>query len=296
MDETMIAQVRRFNRVVTQQVGALNDRFLARDRPLGESRLLWEIGDGRDVRSLRTALDLDSGYVSRLLRSLEAGGLVTTERSAADRRVTLARLTRAGRTERRLLDQRSDELATELLGTLGERQREQLVAAMAEVERLLTTAAVRVAPADPEEPAAQHCLRAYAAELDQRFPAGFDPGRSIRADAADLRPPAGLLLVATLHGTPVGCGALRFHGAEPAELKRMWVDGGTRGLGLGRRLLAELERHAAARHAPAVRLETNENLTEAIALYRSAGYAEVPAFNAEPYAHHWFEKPLSLPG
>jgi len=78
MDEAMIAQVRRFNRVVTQQVGALTDRFLARDRPLGESRLLWEIGDGRDVRSLRTALDLDSGYVSRLLRSLESAGLVTT--------------------------------------------------------------------------------------------------------------------------------------------------------------------------------------------------------------------------
>ncbi len=292
----MVARVRRFNRLVTQQVGALNDRFLARDRPLGESRLLWEIGDGRDVRALRTALDLDSGYVSRLLRSLEAAGLVTTEPSAADRRVRLARLTEAGWAERRLLDVRSDELAAELLSTLPGRQRERLVAAMGEVERLLAAATVQFAPTDPEEPAAQHCLRAYAAELDARFDGGFDPARSIRADAADLRPPAGLLLVATLHGAPVGCGALKLHGAEPAELKRMWVDETARGLGLGRRLLAELERRAAEHGAPAVRLETNQALTEAIALYRSAGYAEVPAFNAEPYAHHWFEKSLPLPG
>jgi DNA-binding MarR family transcriptional regulator len=295
MDEAMIAQVRRFNRVVTQQVGALTDRFLARDRPLGESRLLWDIGsrsDGRDVRSLRTALDLDSGYVSRLLRSLEAAGLVTTERSPADRRVMLARLTAAGEAEKDVLDERSDELATQLLSTLSEGQRGRLVAAMAEVERLLTAATVRIAPADPDDPAARHCLRAYVAELDGRFPTGFDPGRSIRADAADLRPPAGLLLLATLHEAPVGCGALKFHGSRPAELKRMWVDGSARGLGVGRRLLAELERAATAAGAPAVRLETNAALTEAIALYRSAGYAEVAPFNDEPYAHHWFEKAL----
>lgn len=251
-----------------------------------------EIGDGRDVRSLRAALDLDSGYVSRLLRSLEAAGLVTTERGAEDRRVTLARLTPAGRAEKRLLDERSDDLATQLLDALDGRQRDRLVAAMADVERLLTAATVRFAVTDPDDPVAQHCLRAYAAELDVRFDGGFSLDRGIRADAADLRPPAGLLLVAMLHTTPVGCGVLLFHGAGPAHLKRMWVDASARGLGLGRRLLAELERHAAEAGAPAVRLETNAALTEAIALYRSAGYAEVPAFNAEPYAHHWFEKPL----
>ncbi|WP_116947606.1 MarR family winged helix-turn-helix transcriptional regulator [Jiangella endophytica] len=292
MDETMVAQVRRFNRVVTQQVGALNDRFLARDRPLGESRLLWEIGEGRDVRSLRAALGLDSGYVSRLLRSLEAAGLVTTQRGAADRRVTLARLTGDGRAERDLLDERSDALAAELLETLPHRQRERLVAAMADVERLLTAATVRFAVTDPDDPVAQHCLRAYAAELDVRFDGGFSLDRGIRADAADLRPPNGLLLVATLHATPVGCGGLLFHDAGPAHLKRMWVDESARGLGLGRRLLEELERQAAEHGAPAVRLETNAALTEAIALYRSAGYTEVPAFNAELYAHHWFEKVL----
>src|SRR5919206_325810 len=87
----MVSQVRRFNRIVTQRVGALDDRFLARDRPLGEARLLWEIGEDRcDVRELRARLDLDSGYLSRLLRSLEAARLVATEAGEGDRAVSAA--------------------------------------------------------------------------------------------------------------------------------------------------------------------------------------------------------------
>ena len=95
-----------------------------------------------------------------------------------------------------------------------------------------------------------------------------------------------------LHDAPVACGALKFHGRDPAELKRMWVAPSARGLGLGRRLLTELERLAEDHGVRVIRLETNGNLTEAIALYRSAGYREVAAFNDEPYAHHWFEKRL----
>ena len=163
---------------------------------------------------------------------------------------------------------------------------------MAEVERLLTAALVEVDVVDPARPDAQACLQAYVAELGRRFETGFDPARSIPAELHELRPPAGLFLVATLRSQPVGCGGLKLHGAEPAELKRMWVAESARGLGIGRRLLEELERKAAAAGAPAVRLETNKALTEAVALYRSAGYREVAAFNDEPYAHHWFEKRL----
>jgi DNA-binding MarR family transcriptional regulator/GNAT superfamily N-acetyltransferase len=278
---------------VTQQVGALDDRFLGRRRPLGESRLLWEIGpEGRDLRWLRAQLGLDSGYLSRMLRNLEHAGLVLVGPSERDRRVRTARLTAAGRRERALLDRRSGELAESLLEPLGERQRERLAAAMAEVERLLTAAMVTIEPLDPEHPHARHCLREYAAELDRRFPQGFDPALSISAAEAELRPPAGLLLVASLQSEPVGCGALKFHAEAPTELKRMWVAATARGLGLGRRLLAELEAHAARGRSRAVRLETNETLGEAIALYRSAGYAEVEPFNDEPYAQHWFEKRL----
>ena len=290
----MISQVRRFNRIVTQRVGALNDRFLARDRSLGEARLLWEIGaEGRDVRSLRTQLELDSGYVSRLLRSLEAAGLVTVGPTESDRRVRIARLTRKGRAERAVLDRRSDELAESLLASLNAGQSSRLVAAMADVERFLTAAMVEVAPIDPAHPHAQHCMHAYFSELDRRFDTGFDPALSIPADEEELRLPAGLFLVAMLHADSIGCGALKFHRDEPAEIKRMWVAESARGLGVGRRLLGELEAHAAAHGAPAVRLDTNRTLTEAISMYRSAGYTEVAPFNDETYADHWFEKQLT---
>ena len=156
----------------------------------------------------------------------------------------------------------------------------------------MTAARLEIAPADPDQPHARHCLREYAAELDRRFQHGFDPAQSISAAAPELRPPAGLLLVATLDGEAVGCGALKFHHGAPTELKRMWIAARARGLGVGRRLLAELEARAAASSSSIVRLETNASLTEAIALYRSAGYEEVAPFNDEHYADHWFEKDL----
>src|SRR5918996_2398574 len=98
MRDAGIEQIRSFNRTVTQRIGALSDRFLARDRPLGEARMLWEIGaEGCEVRTLRHRLDLDSGHASRLLRSLEAAGMVRVEPSPADGRIRVARLTRAGK-------------------------------------------------------------------------------------------------------------------------------------------------------------------------------------------------------
>lgn len=145
---------------------------------------------------------------------------------------------------------------------------------------------------DPRDPDARQCLRAYETELARRFDAGFDPALSISATDEEMTPPAGLFLVAAVDGEAAGCGALKFHGDAPAEIKRMWVAPSARGLGLGRRLLAELEAQAAAHGVRVLRLETNRTLREAIGLYRSAGYREVAAFSDEPYAHHWFEKSL----
>lgn len=289
----MIAGVRSFNRAVTDRIGALGESYLGRGRPLGETRLLWEIGpEGADVRELRRRLGIDAGYVSRLLRSLESRRLVVVEASDRDRRVRRARLTADGLRERRQLDRLSDELVASMLEPLDDRQRARLVAAMDEVERLLLASTITTAVADPAGADARWCIAGYFAELDARFETGFDPANSIPADVKDLTPPAGLLRVAHLRGEPVGCGALKFHGIEPVELKRMWVAPPARGLGLGRRLLRELERDAAKAGAAAVRLETNGSLSEAINLYRQSGYEEVEAFNDEPYAHHWFEKAL----
>lgn len=291
--KAMVAEVRRFNRIVTERVGALNDHYLVRDRPLGQARVLWEIGpDGCDVRTLRSRLGLDSGYLSRLLRELEGAGLALVEPAGRDRRVRRALLTPDGLAERRLLDRRSDALARSLLEPLPERQRERLVEAMGEIERLLTSAMVEIRRVDPADPAARFCVREYFAELDRRFRTGFDPGVSISADDDEVRPPRGLMLVASLRDEPVGCGALKVHDDAPTELKRMWVAPPTRGLGIGRRLLAELEAEAGRLGSRVLHLETNGSLTEAIALYRSSGYTEVDAFNDEPYAHHWFEKRL----
>ena len=293
MDTAMVCQVRSFNRAVTQRAGALDDAFLARGRPLGQARVLWEIGpDGTDVRMLRSRLGLDSGYLSRLLRGLEADGLVALRASRADGRVRAVRLTAAGLAERAELDRLSDAAAAAVLGPLTALQRDALTTAMAQVERLLLASAITVAVRDPRHRDARACVRAYFGELAGRFDGGFDPALSISADDGELTEPAGLLLVASLHGEPVGCGAVKFHGDEPAEIKRMWVAPAARGLGLGRRLLAELETRAQARGALVTRLETNRALVEAISLYRSAGYQEVPAFSAEPYAHHWFAKTL----
>jgi DNA-binding MarR family transcriptional regulator/GNAT superfamily N-acetyltransferase len=294
VDEGMVAVVRRFNRTVTQRVGALDDHFLALDRPLGEARVLWEIGEqGCDVRSLRTRLGLDSGYLSRLLRSLETADLVTVGASDTDQRVRTARLTKRGRAERAVLDERSQALAWSFLDPLDDAQRERLVSAMSAVERLLTATLVEVDVIDPAHPHATHCLHEYFTELDDRFDAGFDPAQTLPAGLDEMRPPAGVFLVATLRGQPVGCGALKFHGAEPTELKRLWVARSARGLGVGRRLLGELEVRATAAGVHTIRLDTNRTLTEAIALYHSAGYREVGAFNDEPYADHWFEKQLA---
>jgi DNA-binding MarR family transcriptional regulator/GNAT superfamily N-acetyltransferase len=292
-DQDLTARVRSFNRTVTQRVGALSDHYLARARPLGASRVLWEIGpDGTDARALRARLDLDSGYLSRLLRGLQDEGLIQVVPAEGDHRVRTAVLTDAGRAERAELDRLSDDLAAALLAPLNDRQRDQLAAAMGTVERLLTAGLVTFAVTDPASPEARACMAAYFAELGERFDGGFDPGASLPATDADLAQPSGLLLLARLHGEPVGCGALKFHGTEPAELKRMWVANRARGLGLGRRLLAELENQARRHGVTVVRLETNQALTEAITLYRSAGYAEVSAFSDEQYAHHWFEKQL----
>jgi DNA-binding MarR family transcriptional regulator/GNAT superfamily N-acetyltransferase len=294
MPDAMVDQVGRLNRTMTVGVGALNDRFLGRGRPLGEARLLWEIGtDGCEVRLLRSRLGLDSGYVSRLLRSLEAAGLVTVTESGSDRRIRVARLTAAGRAERAALDERADELARSLLAPLSEPQRESLTAAMREVERLLTAAGVQIITVDPEHPDARYCLAEYVAELNRRSQRGFDPSVGATALPHEMRPPAGRFFVAYLHGEAIGCGAVKHHAGAPSEIKRMWISPAARGLGLGRRLLTELEACALDSGARVARIETSAVCTEAIALYRSTGWVEVPPFNAEPFADHWFEKALA---
>jgi DNA-binding MarR family transcriptional regulator/GNAT superfamily N-acetyltransferase len=294
MEPEHISRVRRFNRLVTQRIGALDERYLGRDRSLGESRVLHEIGPGgADLRDLRVRLDLDSGYLSRLIRSLADRGLIAVVPLPEDRRVRRAELTPAGRAEYDAQDRLSDEVAGSLLEPLSERQRARLLAAMAEVEAMLRAGGVRIEPVHPAEPAARWCVAQYFAELDTRFEHGFDPGTSIPFRDEEMVPPRGVFLVATIDGEPVACGGVRTTAPGVGYVKRMWVAESARGLGLGRRMLEALEGHARSLGFTRLQLETNRTLTEAIALYRGSGYREVPPFNDEPYAHHWFEKDLA---
>jgi DNA-binding MarR family transcriptional regulator/GNAT superfamily N-acetyltransferase len=288
-----IARLRQFNRLVTQRVGALDDHFLGRGRPLGASRLLYEIGErGADLRDLRRRLGLDAGYVSRLTKSLIREGLIRVAPGAADQRRRTARLTARGRREIRELNERSDRLAARLLGAVSPSQRDRLIAAMGEVHRLLRAAGVVIERVDPASPGARWCVAQYFAELDRRFPGGFDPAASLPADDRELVPPRGVFLVATIDGETVAGGCVKIIAPRVGSLKRMWVAESARGLGIGRRMLEALEHAARALGITALRLETNKTLQEAIALYRSAGYREAAPFNDDPYATHWFTKRL----
>lgn len=291
MKDTQIQRVRRFNRLVTRRIGVLTDDYLGGGRPWSESRLMFEIGrEGATVRDLRERLSLDSGYLSRLLRSLEAQGLVSSRPATEDARVRRLALTRKGLREWQAMESRSDGIASTLLAPLSPSQRERLLAAMAEVERLLLAGAVTISPADPAGAQAQACIGAYLDELQTRFAGGFDPTLGPQVDPRRLVPPEGLFLLATLEGEAVGCAALKRLSKGIGEVKRMWVAPSVRGMGIARRMLEALEAHAIDMGMRTLRLDTGGSQPEAVALYRSSGYREIAPYNDNPYAAHWFEK------
>jgi DNA-binding MarR family transcriptional regulator/GNAT superfamily N-acetyltransferase len=293
MDVSQIAQIRSFNRAVTRRVGALDDSYLRRGRPLGEARLIFEIGpEGAGLGALRSRLGLDSGYLSRMLRSLEGQRLVSVEKLDGDARSRRAILTEKGRAEHAAYDALSDELANSIIEPLSTTARDRLTAAMAEVERLLAAASITIKEEAADTAEARQCLAQYFDELAERFKEGFDPGKGNTATEDDFIPPMGSFVIARLDGSPVGCGALRMIDAETAEIKRMWVAPTARGLGVASRMLLKLETIAAGFGANTVCLDTNRSLKEAQSLYRREGYTEIARFNDNPYADHWFAKRL----
>jgi DNA-binding MarR family transcriptional regulator/GNAT superfamily N-acetyltransferase len=291
MNGDQVEGVRRFNRFVVQRAGPLEELFLGGSRPPGQSRLLYEVGeDGASLRDLRIRLGLDSGYLSRLVHGLVTSGLVVLTPDEHDPRIRRATLTPDGIAELDRINERSADIAKEVLDPLDDGQRARLVQAMETVVRLLGIADLRLEVVDPTGPGATWCLEQYYRELAARFQGGFCAERSLVADAGVFRLPRGAFLLGTVDGRPVGCGALKLMQDRKGYIKRMWVHGSMRGTGLGRRLLTALEELAVEHGCTVVQLETNRALQEAQSLYRSAGYQEVEPFNDEVYAHHWFEK------
>ncbi|MDE2006517.1 MAG: MarR family transcriptional regulator [Rhodospirillales bacterium] len=301
MDRGQIDAIRRFNRLIAQRIGALEQSYLRRGRPLGEARVIFEIGpDGAELGALRDRLGLDSGYLSRLLRALEAQGLIEIAPDAEDRRRRRAHLTAQGTAERAAYDLLSDALATGMLAPLPAEGRARLIAAMAEIEKLLAPAPLGVGVAldlvSPASAPARRCLRAYFRELAARFEGGFDPTGALAEAAREMTPPSGWFLIARAGGQAVGCAGLRRIDASMGEVKRMWVAPEARGQGLARSLLRRLEALAGEQGMRVLRLDTNRALAEARALYEREGYRAIPRYNDNPYAHLWFEKTLAAPG
>lgn len=291
MTTDVSAAVRRFNRTYTQRIGVLDESFLGTGRPLAVSRLLFEIGSGgpTNVRDLRERLDLDSGHLSRMLRRLEAEGLVATGVDPQDRRLRIASLTDAGREAYDDLERRSDERARTLIAPLATRQQSRLAEALASADLLVRAATIRLREVTPDEAIAREATARYVAELDERFPDGFDPG------GPDGVEPGATYVVATSDGAPVAYGGIRpvpAVGPDTAEIKRMWVDGGWRGAGLGSRMLRHLEDLARSHGHRRVVLDTNGALVEAIALYERTGYGRIDRYNDNPHAEAFFAKDL----
>ena len=285
--------LRRFNRCFTERAGVLDDSYLDTGRALGPSRLLFEIGtDGARVVDLRRRLRLDSGYVSRLLRQLEGEGLVSVVTDPADGRQRLVHLTAAGRREWKRLDRLAEQHARRLVAPLSDRQRLALDDALAAAERLLRAATVEFIDTDPRSSDAREATTRYLAELQQRFPTGFDPADALVADPIARRPPHGAFVIVRDGLSPVGCGGLQRLDATTAEIKRMWIHPDWRGVGLGRRLLDHLEQVAWHLGRTRVVLDTNSTLREAIAMYDTAGYHAIERYNENPYAQRWFAKDL----
>ncbi len=286
-----LATFRRFNRYFAKRTGVLSERYLGQDRPVGQSRLLYEIGpDAAAISELRRRLGLDAGQLSRMLAALERAGLVRLRPDPDDARRRVAELTEAGRRERAAQEDRSDDAAARLLAGLAPSQRAELLAALTTAERLLHVAGATFTVTDPDAPDARRCLAAYTAELRGRFPEGYDDADLVPSDQVSGE--AGVFVVAHDDGLPAGCGAVRTLRPGVGELRHLWVAPAARGLGLGRRLLTELERLAAERGLVALRLSTHPVLDEAKALYRAMGYAEIPAYGDDPHGQLWFEKRL----
>lgn len=287
-----IARLRRFNRAVTREVGALDTSFLGRGRPLGAARVLQLVqADGTDVALIRDRLELDSGLMSRFLRSLEREGLITTATDPADRRRRIARLTDLGREEMAAYDSLGRDRAARLISRAGTRA-DEVVAAMDLIATLLNRDQLEIRPADPDNPEVIACWQAYFDELVARVPAARpdmftlpDPG------AESYRPPRGRCLVAWSDDLPVGCVALRPLDPETAEVKRLWVHDSARCQGLARRLMTAIEDEARSMGMTTLRLDTNSALSEALALYRRSGWSDIAPYTGPP-ADTWMGKRL----
>lgn len=292
MPDQATTRLRRLNRAVTRETGALDTSYLGRGRPLGAARVLHLCTpEGTDVALIRETLALDSGLLSRLLRSLESEGLVETRTAPADRRRRIACLTPQGQAERAAYEALNDGLATRLLSR-APRLRSEILAAADLIANILNADHIQITRADPDDPEVLAALAAYGDYLTATIPdEGPNPIQLPLPDAPAYRPPHGAVLLARSDGFTLGTVSLHPLAPGLGEIKRLFIAPSARGLGLARRLMRAIEDEARALGYRNLKLDTNGALTKALALYHADGWQPCPPYSAFP-ATHWFSKPL----
>jgi DNA-binding MarR family transcriptional regulator/N-acetylglutamate synthase-like GNAT family acetyltransferase len=279
-----IDAVRRFNRFYTQRVGALRKDFAGSPYPLPEARLVYEIGQRGETSAseLGRDLDLDAGYVSRLLQSLRRRGVVQGKPAPNDARTSVLSLTEKGRKSYAMLDDRSRELTTAMLARLPGPGREKLVGAMQAIETLLNGARPQGGitlrehgPGDMGWIVERHAVlyheqdgwgapfEALVAGIVKDFLENFDPGRE-------------RCWIAERGGERVGCVFVVKQSASVAKLRLLIVEPSARGAGLGRRLVEECIAFSRAKGYKKLVLWTHAHLLAARSIYRAAGFKRLP--------------------
>jgi DNA-binding MarR family transcriptional regulator/ribosomal protein S18 acetylase RimI-like enzyme len=291
-----IEAVRRFSRFYTRRIGALHEGLLGSPFTLTEGRVVYELAhhETTTASELAKELDLDPGYLSRMLKSLEERGYLMRRPAEADGRQTILALSEQGQQAFAEINARSRAQVKRLLDPLGPDDQGRLVEAMTTVTGLLGEAPQRRAPyilrghqpgdigwviqrhgaLYAEEYGFDETFEALVAEICAQFLKTFDAGRE-------------RCWIAEKDGENVGCVLLVRQSGEVAKLRCLLVEPRARGLGIGTRLVEECIRFARLRGYRKITLWTNSNLRAAIRLYEQAGFSLV---KEEP--HHSFGQDL----
>jgi DNA-binding MarR family transcriptional regulator/GNAT superfamily N-acetyltransferase len=300
-DLSRIAAVRRFNRFYTRQIGVLRKTYLGSPYSLAEMRVLYEIAQADKfgactATEIGRTLDLDAGYLSRVLRSFEKAGLIKRKPSPEDARQSRLALTAKGAKTFAPYEKRSQDDVAEMLGKLGVDQQARLIAAMDTIENLLGDGKTETAPSvilrQPRHGDFGWIVSRHAELYALEYGWG-DPFEGLCAqivadfvnqyDAARER-----CWVADMNGENVGC-VMLVKDEEPgtARIRLLIVDPKARGLGLGARLTEECVRFARAAGYTKITLWTHSILTAARHLYQKAGFT---LMRSEP--HQSWGKPV----
>lgn len=289
--ENPVAAVRAFSRFYTNVIGVLREGLLGTPYSLTEARVIFELAlqDVTDLADLRRHLDIDAGYLSRIIARFEANGLATREQSEADRRRQLIHLTNRGRSVFEALDRRSAENVRGLLSPLTEADQRRLVGAMGAIQGIL----------DDSRPSAPFLLRSprpgdygwivhrHGALYADQY--GWDEGfealvAQIVADyLAQRDPQREAAWIAELGGEPVGCVLCTMKEEKVGQLRLLLVEPRARGMGIGTRLVEECVRFAQRARYERIMLWTNDVLEDARRIYERAGFELL-----EEESHHSF--------